>query len=184
MNMRSEALEKKKLFYHEFRQTNASLVLGLIIISFGIFLIPWFYKKCKELSYLDNNTPEPQRAAAILFLIPIGWFIITKILTKLIITGSPGKVITMIGWSLILFLIIKFLHDFSLVFGNITGTTGTYWFLILLIGVVGVVGTILQYYYMSILILFLIFVIPAMQLELNSHFSRITMKKDSNVFYN
>ena len=158
-------------------------VLGLIIITFGIYLIEWFYKRTEEFTYIDRFSPNPQRAATVLFIIPLGWLIISKIIKKLIFTGIIGEIIEIIGWGLILFLIIKFIFDFCISFGRITKTNGIYWFLILLTGTIGIICTILQIYILSILTISIILTIPAMQLELNSHFNKMTIKKNSNIFY-
>lgn len=178
-----DEIDKKKLRYcHEFEPTSGSLVLGLIIVSFGAFLIYWFYEKCRQLSCIENSTPEPRRAIAVLFMLPLLWFIIARIIQKLIFTGSFGYYLSVVGWLLILIFIIVFLYDFCLVFGKVTDHNPLYWFIILLFGIFGIVGLLFKNYYFSFLLIFLIFVVPSMQLELNSHFAKIMVKK-GNHFY-
>jgi len=182
--MKGKFLEEKHIFYKEFRTTNASLVLGLIIISFGTYLIHWFYKRTQEFNYIEKNAPQAQRAAAVLAIIPVGWLIIIYIIKKLILTGVIGEIVEIVGWGIVLFIISKFLYDFCISFGKITGTRGVYWFIMLMLGITGVICTIFKIYIFSILVLFIMLTIPAMQLELNSHFNRMTIKKNSNIFYN
>jgi len=182
--MKDKFLQEKHIFYKEFRTTNTSLVLGLIIISFGTYLIHWFYKRTQEFNYVEKDAPEAQRAAAVLAIVPLGWLIIIRIIKKLIFTGVVGEIIEIVGWGLIIFMVLKFLHDFCVSFGKITGTKGIYWFAILTIGIVGIICTIFKIYILSILVLFIVLTIPAMQSELNSHFNRMTIKKNSNIFYN
>ncbi len=153
---------KNNLYYKEFTQTNPSLVIGLIIISFGLYIITWLYVRNKEFELLDKHAPNSIRGTVIMVLLPACWFYITFLFKELILDNIIIEMIELTGWFLVLLLVLKYIFDFCLSFGRITGTNGVYWSLIFLVPFLA---------------------IPAMQSELNSHFNRMTIRKKSNNFY-
>lgn len=181
--MRREALYSRKYLYKEFRETNALIVFGLLIISLGTYSIPWFYNRSKELYTINPEAPDPQRVATVLAILPFGWLIISKIIKNLVFTKIFGEIIEIVGWGLIIFLILKLFYDFTKAVEKLTGTNGKLWFLSLTLGLSGIILTILKFYQLSFLTAFLIIFIPAIQSELNSHFYRMKIKKDTNIFY-
>ncbi len=172
-------------FFKEYEQTNPYLVLGLIIISFGLYIINWIYLKNREFQLLDTDSPNPNRGAIILMFLPFAWFFSMISLKYLIF--SPENlalgIIEIVGWGFIIFLMHKYILDFCLSFGRITKTYGALWFVLFFIGGVGILGTAMGYYLLSPLLFFLIITIPAMQAELNTFFTRHTIKKEKKIFY-
>ena len=119
MNERSQ-VTKTSNFYKDYRETNPTLVLGIILISFGFYII--HYMKNKEFEEIDSNSPEAARGAIILMVLPFIWFFIIFIIKK-IITENLNiliKICETIGWSIIIFLILNYIYDFCMTFGRIT----------------------------------------------------------------
>jgi hypothetical protein len=141
---------------------DAPLVFGLIIISLGTFIIPWIYTKNKEFRYLDKDAPNPPRGVVVLTMLPFIWGYSFYIIRKLIIKHPLTIGIEIVGWSFIIFLIIKYILDFCLSFGRITDTNGFLWFALFIIPIL---------------------TIPAMQAELNSHFQRMQVRKKYEWLY-
>ncbi|MDA3855207.1 MAG: hypothetical protein PF569_03025 [Candidatus Woesearchaeota archaeon] len=154
---------KREIYFKEFRETNPWLVLGLIIISLGFYIITWIYSKNKEFEHLDKFSPDAARGAAVMMLLPFGWFYVVLIIKRLIIDNLFVEILEIVIWGFILFLVLKYIYEFCLSFGRITRTNGIYWFFLFFIPII---------------------TIPAMQMELNSHFNRMAMQDKSNNFYN
>ena len=155
--------KKKEEYFHNYQHVTAPLVLGLIIISLGTFIFPWIYTKNKEFEYLDPQTPDPRRGIVVLMLLPFGWGYFFYIFKNLIFSHPLITTIDIVGWSFIIFLILKYIFDFCQSFGKITDTSGWGWFFLFLVPFL---------------------TIPAMQAELNSHFHRMQIKKKYEWLYN
>ena len=179
------SITREKNFYNEFIQTNPALVLGLMIISFGLYAINWIYLKNKDFEKIDKFSPEANRGAIILMILPFSWFFIISISEKFIFNPSNliFSIINIVGWGFILFLILKYLLDFSLSYGRITQTNGLYWFIGFLTSIIGIILFYYKIYWFSLIYLFLFILIPAMQAELNIHYKRFTIKKERHSFY-
>ena len=175
-----------KEFYNEFRQINPSLVLGLIILTLGLYIINWIYLNNKNFEKVDKQAPDSNRGAIIMMVLPFSWFFIILIFKKIIL--GPNSLILQIfeivGWTFIIFLLLKYLLDFCLSFGRITRTQGLFWFIFILTGLIGIISIPIGFYYTMPLSFFLIISIPAMQAELNSFFVRYAIRKEKNIFYN
>lgn len=183
----SERIPASKLpeFYKTFSETKPSLVLGLIIISFGFYIINWIYTKNREFEILSEFAPDANRGAIIMMIIPFFWFFFIKVLQNLIFSSNNLiiGILEIVGFGIILFLLLKYLFDFCLTFGEITKSPGIIWFIPFIIGIIGIIGTFFKFFYLSPLFLFLIIVIPAMQAELNKNFHKLSMKKQDINFY-
>ena len=154
---------KRAIYFKEFKTMNPSLVFGLIIISFGLYMISWLYTRNREFELLDEHAPAAARGTAVLFLLPLSWYMIVFVIKNIIhFQNLFVDILEIVVWTGLIFLIIKYFLDFCLSFGRITGTRGFYWFLLCLV---------------------LFIAVPAMQSELNSHFERMSMRRKSNTFY-
>ncbi len=174
-------------FYKEFRETNPALILGLILISFGFYIINWIYVKNREFSEIDPEAPDSNRGAAILMIIPFSYFFILFVFKKLIFgyDNLYFKYVEFFGWILVIFFIMKYLFDFCITFGKITRTNGLYWFIFFIIPLFGIIPALFfNFYWFLPLVFFLFIVIPAMQAELNTFIKKFNIKKESNLFYN
>lgn len=173
----------KSQFYKEFHEINFYFILGLIIITLGTYIFHWIYLKNKEFLLLDSKAPDPNRGAVIMLLIPFSWFFLSIFINFLFSSGFYFTIIKNSIWILILLLIYKYLYDFTVSFGKITRTSGLLWFLMFIFSGVGFFGIIFNIWFLMIFFLFFLIIIPAMQAELNSHFSKFLIKKNSNIFY-
>lgn len=153
---------KREIYFKEFRETNPWLVLGLIIISLGFYIITWIYSKNKEFENSDKLAPDAARGAAVMMLLPFGWFYTIFIIKRFIADNLFVGIIEIVIWGFIIFAIFKYIFEFCLSFGRITKTNGIYWFFLFFIPIITII---------------------AMQMELNSHFTRMTMQDKSNNFY-
>lgn len=184
MEKQKSVLYSKHL-HHEFEKTNLSLMLGLIIISIGLYIIYWIYVKNKEFEALDHDAPESNRGAIIMMVIPFVWFFIMYFL-KGSFFGFFNKIFSVIelfGWILVIFILLKYLLDFCISFGTVTQTRGILWFLPFLFGIVGAIGRFLGSYYFLLFLISPIIVVLAMQNELNLFYEKYRQKKDKSVFY-
>ena len=57
-------------FYKNYEEVNPAYVLGLIIISLGIYIITWIYNVNKNLENLDDDAPEALRGALLMVILP------------------------------------------------------------------------------------------------------------------
>ncbi len=174
-----------KNFYRDFHESNPALILGLMIISFGLYLVNWIYLRNREFEALDDLAPDANRGAIILMILPFIWFFFIQILKKLFSLDSNlfVSIMEILGWGFITFLVLKYFLDFSLSYGRITQTNGIIWFFGFLLGIVGIYAVAFKWYYLSFLLIFFFLIIPAMQAELNVHYKRITIKKERSIFY-
>lgn len=95
--------QKRISFFKNFRKTNPTLLLGLIIISFGTYMIPWIYIRNKDFKSFDNEAPDENRGAVVLFMFPVGWAYVMFIVKKFMFDNLLVKVIEYVGWSVVIF---------------------------------------------------------------------------------
>ncbi len=178
-------LAKNSKFYKQYHQISPSLILGLTIITLGLYIINWLYLRNKEFETLDTEAPDSNRGAIIMMIFPFAWFFIMQVLRTLIFTKEnlAIEIINIVGWGIIFFLILKYLLDFCISFGRVTQTQGFFWFFLFFLGIVGIICFLFDLYLLGLLFIFVILSIPAMQAELNSRFSRYAIKKENNIFY-
>ncbi len=155
-------IQNRKYFYHNFQKLNPLLFLFLIVITFGFYLIEWFYQTSKIFEILDDEAFLSERVFFVIFLFPTTWYFINYFSTKLGFVNLFIDITERVVWAFLIFLIIKFLYDFACSFGRITETYGLFWFFILLIPILGVI---------------------LIQLEINHLINKIEIKKKSNLFY-
>ena len=182
-------MHKKNLkmmsFYKNFSEMSPALILGLTIITFGLYIINWIYSRNRDFEILDENAPNSNRGAILMMIIPFIWFFIIQISKNLIFQTNNLliKSIEILGWIIIFILILKYIYDFCESFGNITKTTGKMWFLLFFLGIIGIIGIIFKIYYLIGFLPLLIIVIPAMQSELNSSFRKFSITKKHSSYY-
>ncbi|MCA9459465.1 MAG: hypothetical protein KC550_02855 [Nanoarchaeota archaeon] len=172
-------------FYKEFREGNPYLIMGLIIITFGLYIINWIYLRNREFIILDKYAPDPNRGAVILMIIPFALFFIMQIL-KVFFFGYDSLflgIVEVVLWTLVSFLVLKYILDFCLTFGRITRTSGIFWFTMFFLGFLGIIGIIQGFIWTIPLIFFTIIVVPAMQAQMNVFFKRFSMRKEKILYY-
>lgn len=173
-------------FHREFHETNPSLILGLMIISLGLYAINWIYLKNREFEDLDKLAPDANRGAVIMMLLPFGWFFITTIAKRVLfdLDNLAIGIMEIVGWGFVLFLLGKYIIDFCLSFGRITKTRGILWAIPFVISIIICsIGAIFEIYFLFLFLIIPIIMVLAMQTELNLVFIRIKMNKDRHTFY-
>ena len=169
-------------FFSNFEEKNPAYLLGLIIVSLGLYLFVWIYTLNRELERLDDDAPNSTRGAVLLIIFPFTWFFImsyVKFLTDSIII----QFIEITIYILIYFLILKYIYELILSFSHITRTQPMLWFIAFIFGSLGVFGYYLQSYIIIALTLILVFLIPMMQSQLNITYHKISIKKTNFSFY-
>ncbi len=169
-------------FYKNYEEVNPAYVLGLIIISLGIYIITWIYNVNKNLENLDDDAPEALRGALLMVILPFLWLFTTSFL-ELFIESIVLESIKLIVYVLLYFLFLNYLFDFCVAFSHITRSKPLIWFFPLFLGSLGIFGYYLQSIWVSLLLLILLLMIPAMQAELNKMFHKMTIKKNNVTFY-
>lgn len=160
--MRNSLLKYETEYFKNYTQVNASLVLGLIVISLGLYMIPWIYIKNREFEGIDKDAPDSRRGFVVLVMVPFFWAYAVFVCKTLIMDNLAVEIVEIVGWGFAIFLILKYLFDFCMAYARITRTNGFLWFLLFFIPFL---------------------TIPAMQAELNSKFNRMHMKRTHENFY-
>lgn len=175
----------KKEFYDDFKIISPSLILGLIIITIGLYIINWIFITNKLLEKVDKESPDSNRGAIIMMFLPFSWYFITEIFQNVIFQEENLviDVFTLAGWILIGFLILKYLLDFCISFQRVTGSNSIFWFMLYFIGLIGLISIPLGSFYFIPLVFFLIITIPAMQAELNSFFKKYIIRFEKQIYY-
>lgn len=172
-------------FYEQYHESSPYLILGLIVLSFGLYGITWIYLKNKDFESMDEYAPDSIRGAIVMMILPLIFYFLVFFLQN-VVFEVENMFITIIKYFFIgicSVLIFKYFADFTKSFSRITRTPNNFWLLFFSLGLIGIIGLLLMNIYMSVFILFFFIVIPAMQSELNSHFKRFSLKKGSNVYH-
>lgn len=165
-NNDSQTIDNNKLlsFFEEIDKQNPFLFLLLIIITFGFYMLRWFYVTNQKFEKIDPNAPDSQRAGLILIIMPLIWgfmsFILRVMFDKLLLIT---KIIELIGWVLITFLSLQYIYDFCKSFGRITNTNGLLWYLLIYPGYYSIVLLFFQFYYTLVLLFLPLIIVPIMQ---------------------
>jgi hypothetical protein len=152
---------KKEEFYRDYEKIGPWLVLGLFIISAGLYTFYWIHSKNKEFEIIDTEAPDSKRGAVIMMLLPFLWFFITYGI-NFFTSNKYIQIIMVTGYFLVFFLMIKYTYDFCSSFGRITNTNAFGWLLLFVIPFVA---------------------LPIMQSQLNSYFNRVIAKKRTKHHY-
>lgn len=179
---------KSIILYEDFGKDlhpfNHALLLGLIVITFGLYIINWIYLKNKEFNLLDKESPDPNRGAVLLMILPFSWFFTYFTLSTLLFQENLLlNIINILVSASIYLLIMKYILDFCQSFGRLTNTFGPIWFFGFLLGSIGIIGLIIQKAYLLPFIFFLIIVVPAMQAELNVLIYKLKIRKEKMNYY-
>ena len=175
---------KKSHLTKDFSIENSMLILGITIITLGLYTIYWFYLKNKELEHLDKQAPDSNRGFILMSILPLSWFFIINVIKKLIPKNIVLIIFENIIWLIILLLILKYIYDFCISFGQITKTKGIAWFIPFIITIFSLyLYFLLRINYFLLFILMLFIIIPFMQQELNKLYLHFSFKKDKHKFY-
>lgn len=174
----------KKLheFFEDFDQKNPTYLLGLIIVSLGLYIITWIYSLNKDFEFIDENTPDSSRGIIVLVVLPFTWFFIMSFV-KFFNTSVIVQIIEISVYSILYILAMKYLYEFCITFIHITQTSIGFWYGLILFGSFGFFAPFFEAYYMLLLLIVLLLVVPFMQAELNVTCNKIYIKKNYHSFY-
>ncbi len=172
-------------FYDYHEEKKGIQILGLILITIGMYIIKWIYEKNKEFEILDPDAPDSQRGAVLVFIMPFIWVSILYVLGYLLDFKDNllFQIFEILGSLLLYFLILKYLLDFCFTFGRITKTHGFLWFIPVAFGTFGVWGIIFQIYYLMPLSLLIFGWCPGLQIEFNSYIKHHRLRRHKNHYY-
>ncbi len=190
-------------FFENYVGSNSVIILLYILFSLSFYIIYWLYITNKDLSEIDENAPDPNRAISVLLIIPSLFFLLSFILKKYIFHFSNSVllgiswnfkymnidsnfehfygVIEFIIWVLIIMLILKYFFDFSISFAKVTKTEFIIWYVFLASEVFGFVFLLFGNYFFFIISFFTIIAIPAMQEKLNILAHKYQLKKEREI---
>ena len=134
-------LDKTERFLKDFEETSTTVMIGLMVISVGLYSIIWIYITNKLLQEHDKHAPESSRGITVMAILPLVWFFITSFI-KLKVLDTVPLLYTIfdIGiWGFIFFLVFKFYMDFSKSFTEITKSHDIIWNSLFGIGLIGII---------------------------------------------
>lgn len=177
--------DKTERFLKDFEETSATTMIGLMIISVGLYSIIWIYITNKSLQDHDKHAPESSRGITVMAILPLAWFFITSFIQNKILDSIPllYTIFDLIIWIFIFFLVIKFHMDFVNSFTQITKSHTIIWNSLFIIGMIGIIGLILKKPYMYPFLIGVIFSTIGMQTELNSLLKGHSIRKVGASYY-
>jgi len=177
--------DKIEKFLKDFEAMNTSVILGLMILSVGLYALHWIFMLNKLLERHDKYAPDSNRGLSLLVILPFSWFFIMLFIKSLFTTSIPliMTIFEWISWTLILYMVMKYLNELSHSFCDITNSTPIIWSSLFLFGLIGIVGVFTQTIYLYAFLLCIIFAIVGMQSELNSMLKSHTIRKIGRSYY-
>ncbi|NQZ84230.1 MAG: hypothetical protein HRU03_00800 [Nanoarchaeales archaeon] len=177
--------DKAERFLKDFEETSTTVMIGLMVISAGLYSIIWIYITSKLLQEHNIHAPESSRGLIVMAALPLSWFFISSFIQNKLLNSVPLLyTIFDIGiWGFIFFLIFKFYIDFVHSFTQITQSHPIIWNGLFVIGMIGVVGLIINMISLYPFLIGIVFAVIGMQTELNSLLKGHTIKKVSSVYY-
>jgi hypothetical protein len=164
-----------KIKYVSIAPLNPALVLGLSIVTVGLFLPFWIYLKNREFEEIsEENAPHSARAIILLFVLPLSWSFISALLPK---------VVGITGFAIILVMVLKYLFDFCEFYSLLTKTNFFIYFTLFTTGALGLYLMLFNKAFVIVSIAFF-FAVPLMQQELNMLYKTYTLKREKKNFYN
>lgn len=155
-------ISNARYFYTNLDEVSPFQVMFVTIITFGLYLIEWFYRTNKTLLILDEDAPEKDRCFYVLFLIPGSWFFINYFTKVLDLRNIYVNITELVGWVFIAFLVLKYIFDLATSFSRVIETNKWISFLIFMIPIIGP---------------------GAIQMELNQLVQSINNKKRNKLFH-
>ncbi|MFP4401666.1 MAG: hypothetical protein ACLFPL_00395 [Candidatus Nanoarchaeia archaeon] len=182
MNPKFNSRELHEFFYN-FEEKNPAFILGLIIVSLGLYIFAWIYSLNKDLERLDDDAPNSTRGAILLVVFPFIWFFLMTFTKQIINENFVFTLIEVTVYILIYILALKYIMELCVSFSYVTKSRPIVWFAGILLGSFGMFAYFLGAYILLVFLVFLALTISAMQAELNVTYHKITMKKSNFSFY-
>lgn len=159
------------------------LLLGLIIITLGVYGFFWYILLNRKLERYDEDAPHLTRGVFILFLLPAVWVLITSLFSIFFNGNLFFSIVKYIGIILLLIITLKFGSDLLFSFTKVTqrGTISELGLFIL--GYIGFYGVFAGFFFFTPLLLFLLFPILLLQTKLNLFLKLRQMKTQRKNYY-
>lgn len=172
-------------FLKDFEETSTTVILGIMVLSIGLYSIIWFYMTNRLLENHDKHSPESIRGLSVMIILPFIWFCITFFLKTIIFTQTPIiiKILEYIVWAFIFFLILRYLIDLTNSFTNITQSQPLLWNFLHIFGTIGLFGLLLNQIYLYPFLICILLSVLGMQSELNSLHRSHTIRKTGSSYY-
>ncbi len=174
-----------KEYYRNFEPYSPTKTQILMICTLGLYLISWVYQKNKEFEEFYDDSPDSNRGAVLMLVFPFAWLLIIWVFKAVIFVDSIEFLTTLsvIGWIFIMFMILEYLYEFCLAYGQFTRTNGLVWYYTIFPGFLALILVVLGFWYTLPLLFFPYMTIPAMQAKLNYESTRYGLNYLKNEFY-
>jgi len=184
----SDIVNKKTLidFYLDYKMFSLVFLSFMMFFSVGFYLVFWVYNLNRKFEKFDfANSPDSSRGFVILFVIPLIWLFVMFIFKVLIFSGGGIilRVVNIVGWFLVMFLVLQYLYDFCVCFGKFTMTNGFIWYMFLWVGFFPLVLVPFGSFYFLPILMFPIITIIVMQWKLNLETDRFSRSLKDSKFY-
>jgi hypothetical protein len=176
---------RREKYFRKFEETSPILLLGMVLLTGGLFVLNWIYAKNKEFEEFFEDSPDSNRGLVIMMVFPFSWFFIMLGIKLLLFDKLPLAlgILEIVVWGILIFLIYKYIYDFCDVFGQVTHSSTLLWFFFFVLSGMGILSLALKFYYVSPLVFFLAVVLPSMQTELNTNFKSLILRRKDNSYY-
>lgn len=198
--------DKNKLidFFSNYIKTSPEKHLFLMVLTFGLYDLYWMYKKNKIFQEIDSERLDPDREISIFLILPSLWFLIFYTIKMLVFWGNESVniftinwntnltemsnlaiifgLIEFIGWFMIFFLIMKYLFDFCMFFGNITQSYGVIWYIFMVSEFFALFFALFGNFYFVPFMFFTYITIPAMEANLNRIHDKYMIESEKLTF--
>lgn len=162
-------------FYLGFEEKSFLKLVFLMIFSLGFYFINWIYlMNVKFKKYDVPYSPNPNWGLKFMFLVPFVWLISLGVLKNYILVGQKHILfwVDVVGWIIIMIMMLEYLYRFCKCFANFTDTNAFIWYLFLWVGFFPLVLVPFSKWFFLPLLIFPLFTVPFMQLELNYNYRK------------
>ena len=179
-------------FFYDYEFKNPFFTFFLMILTFGLYSINWIFQINKKLLEIDEDAPNPNRAAIVLFILPVFWGLFVYVIELFFIpkpdylTEIFSGIVKILGWGLISFLSLKYVFDFCQSYGRISETSGIFWYFMIYPGYFSLIFTAVIgfdiFVYTIYFLLAPVVGIPLMQKTLNDRAAIVRKRVEKNNF--
>jgi len=159
------------------------LLMGLIIITLGIYGFFWYILLNRKLEKYDEDAPNLTRGVFILFLLPAFWVLITSLISIFFNDNLFFSIIKYIGILLLFSITIKYGSDLLFSFSKVTSRGTGAEFGLFILGFLGFYAVFSGFFSFTPLLILLMFPIILLQIKLNLFLKIRQMKTQRKHYY-
>lgn len=124
-----------EFMFYDYERKNVMMILLYLIVTLGLYIIPWIYFHNKKFEEIDEKAPDSKRGAVILFLLPVLTYSLFLVLKTIFFPESLElEILEIVLWGLVIFLTLKYIYEFCYSFARITNTKTLPWYLLIYVG--------------------------------------------------